>query len=221
MVQKEYIFRFLRDLRNNNSKDWMDANRDRYETAKACWLNEIEKILERLSKHDAHFSNVKPKDAIERINNNLMYHPEKPTYKDHFGCEPTSVNNKGAVYISVGPSHSFIGGGIHNPQKDILDKVRKAIDYDGKKLQNIIDSADIKDYFGGLSKDHKKLKTSPKGYSKDHKHIELLRRKDFTVIKQLTEDDVTGTNFIDIVEQAYLKMKPLNDYMSKAISVDD
>ena len=219
MVQKDYIFRFLRDLRQNNSKDWMGANRDRYETAKACWLNEIDKILERLAKHDSGFSQIKPKDAIERINNNLMYHPEKPTYKDHFGCEPTSVKNRGAVYISVGPSQSFIGGGLHNPEKETLDKVRKAIDYNGQKLKDIIVSKDIQNYFGGLSEDPKKLKTSPKGYNQDHEQIELLRRKNFTVMKQLTEDEVTGDNFIDIVEEAYLKMKPLNDYLTKAMSV--
>lgn len=219
MVQKEYIFRFLRDLRKNNSKDWMDANRNRYEKAKTCWLDEIEKILERLAKHDSGFSQVKPKDAIERINNNLMYHPEKPTYKDHFGCEPKSVKNQGAVYIAVGPSQSFIGGGMHNPEKESLDKVRKAIDYDGHKLHDIIESKDIQDYFEGLSKDPKKLKTSPKGYSQDHEHIELLRRKNFTVMKQLTEDEVTGDEFINIIEKAYLKMKPLNDYLGRAMSV--
>ena len=220
MVQKDYIFRFLRDLRQNNSKDWMDANRNRYETAKECWLNEIENILERLAKHDSIFSQVKPKSAIERINNNLMYHPEKPTYKDHFGCEPTSVKNRGAVYISVGPSQSFIGGGIHNPEKETLDKIRKAIDYDGQKLKQIINSDNIQNYFGGLSDDPKKLKTSPKGYSQDHNHIELLRRKNFTVMKQLTEDEVTGDKFVDIVEETYLKMKPLNDYLTKAMSVN-
>ena len=219
MVQKDYIFRFLRDLQNNNSKDWMDANRDRYETAKACWLNEIDKILERLAKHDSGFSQLKPKDAIERINNNLMYHPEKSTYKDHFGCEPNTVKNQGAVYISVGPSNSFIGGGMHNPEKETLDKVRKAIDYDGQILRDIIDSRDIQNYFGGLSNDPKKLKTSPKSYDQNHDHIELLRRKNFTVMKRLTEDDVTGDHFIDLVEEAYLKMKPLNDYLTKALGV--
>lgn len=199
----------------------MDAHRDRYDTAKACWLNEIEKILERLSKHDSSFSQTRPKDAIERINNNLLYHPGRPTYKDHFGCEPNSVKNRGAVYISVRPSQSFIGGGLHNPEKEILDKVRKAIDYDGHKLKEIIESDAIQNYFGGLSNDPKKLKTSPKGYRKDHKHIELLRRKNFTVMKQLTEDEVTCDNFIDIVEEAYLKMKPLNDYLTKAMSVEN
>ena len=219
MVQKEYIFRFLRDLKRNNSKDWMDANRERYETAKACWLNEIERILKRLSKHDTVFSQVQPKDAIERINNNLMYHPEKPTYKDHFGCEPTSIKNQGAVYIAIGPGRSFIGGGIHNPKKDTLDKIRLAIDYDGQKLHQIINSKNIQNYFGGLTEDPKKLKIAPKGYPKDHEQIELLRRKNFTVMKQLTEEEVTGNDFIDIVEEAYLKMKPLNDYFTKALSI--
>ena len=72
---------------------------------------------------------------------------------------------------------------------------------------------------GAYRRDPKKLKTSPKNYTQDHKHIELLRRKNFTVMKQLTEDEVTGDNFIEIVEEAYLKMKPLNDYLTKALGV--
>ncbi|MGB5983002.1 MAG: DUF2461 domain-containing protein [Nonlabens sp.] len=214
----EYIFRFLRDLRNNNSKDWMDEHRDRYETAKERWIEEVEKILERLSEHDSRLAKLDASDTIERINNNLLYHPEKPTYKDHFGCEPGSVKKQGVIYISVGPSSSFIGGGLHNPDKKILDQVRKAIDERGEKLQEIIDSDNIQEYFNGLSSDPKKLKTAPQGYDKGHEHIELLRRKNFTVMKQLTEDEVTGSHFIDLVEEAYLKMKPLNDFLTEAVS---
>ncbi|GAA0871058.1 DUF2461 domain-containing protein [Gangjinia marincola] len=218
MVKKEYIFRFLRDLQNNNTKEWMDAHRDRYETAKERWLVEIEKILKRLGQHDPQFEQIDPKEANERINNNLLYHPEKPTYKDHFGCEPTSVKKQGAIYISVGPQSSFIGGGMHNPEKETLDKVRKAIDQNGEELQAIIESEDIQEYFGGLTPDEKKLKTAPQNYAKDHEHIELLRRKNFTVMKKLTEDEITDDQFIDRVEEAYLKMKPLNDFLTKAMN---
>ncbi|MFD0860598.1 DUF2461 domain-containing protein [Sungkyunkwania multivorans] len=217
MVSKEYIFRFLRDLRKNNSKDWMDEHRDRYETAKERWIEEVSNILERLSRHNAEFDRVDPKKTIERINNNLLYHPNKPTYKHHFGCEALGKKGNGTLYISIGPSRSFVGGGIHNPSKEDLDNLREAIDYNGEELRKIIDSKDIQDYFGGLTEDDQKLKTAPRGYDQDHEHIELLRRKDFTVMKQLTEEEVTGDHFIDIVEEAHLKMRPFNSYLQEAL----
>ena len=219
MVSMEYIFRFLRDLKNNNDKSWMDKNRDRYETAKERWTHEVEKIFERLAEHDALFEKLEPSKTVERINNNLLYHPEKPTYKHHFGCEPASDKHSAAsIYISVGPQRSFIGGGIHNPNKESLDLIREKIDKEGDELKQVIESDAIQNYFGGLTEDERKLKTAPRDYDRDHKHIELLRRKDFTVMKQLTEDEVTGDGFIDIIEESYLKMKDFNSFFNEALN---
>ncbi len=79
------VLKFLGDLSKNNSKEWMDANRDKYLTAKECWLNEVEKILTILCKYDyEHFSLLEPKKCISRITNNRMFNPDLPTYKTYF-----------------------------------------------------------------------------------------------------------------------------------------
>jgi uncharacterized protein (TIGR02453 family) len=196
----------------------MDANRDRYEEAKQIWIAEVEQILERLAKHDAYYEKITPKSAIERINNNLVYHPNKPTYKDHFGFSP-NPNNGAGIYVSAGTGYSFIGGGIHNPHRDTLKQIRSAIDYDGERLKEIIESDDFQSYWGDLDEDKDQLKTSPKGYSQDHPHIELLRRKHFTVSKRITQADILADDFPGIVEEAYLQLKPLMDYLVKATEV--
>ncbi|MEM1326951.1 MAG: DUF2461 domain-containing protein [Bacteroidota bacterium] len=215
-MSKRKIFEFLRDLNDNNSKDWMDANRGRYEEAKQIWIAECGRILDRLEKHDDYFSKIKPKDTIERINNNLLYHPNKPTYKDHFGFSPSSGKGSG-IYVSAGTSYSFIGGGVHNPSNEVLKQIRGAIDYDGEELQKAIDSKTFQGFWGGLDEDEDKLKTSPKGYTQDHKHIELLRRKHFTASKRITQQDILSDDFPELIEEAYLKLKPLTDYLAKAL----
>ena len=40
-----------------------------------------------------------------------------------------------------------------------------------------------------------KLKTSPKAYSQDHKHIELLRYKSFAVMHSLTQEEIKDDDF--------------------------
>ncbi len=71
MNAKQEILNFLKDLQQNNSKLWMDANRERYNAAKEMWLAEVKKLLEILSKHDyEHFSQFEPKQCISRITNN-------------------------------------------------------------------------------------------------------------------------------------------------------
>ena len=221
MVEKEYIFRFLRDLSNNNSKEWMDENRSRYHTAKERWLKEVDLILQRLSKHDAYFEQFKPKDTIMRINNNRQFNPDKPIYKDYFACSPNLKTDAFAkIHISTGISWSFLGGGLWRPEKSVLNQVRDAIDYDGDELLEIINAKEFQDFFGGLADDPDKLKTAPRNYSKDHKHIELLRYNNITAQAELTQKMVASDGFVDYVEQAFVTLQPLNTFFDKAISVE-
>jgi uncharacterized protein (TIGR02453 family) len=219
MKEKQYIFDFLDDLTRHNSKDWMDENRSRYETAKSYWLDEIAKMLDRLSQYDTNFERFEPKDTIMRITNNRMFHPEKPVYKTHFAFSPTKKKDEYApIFFSYGSASSLIGGGIWRPNKDILKKVRVAIDYDGETLQNAITSKEFTDFFGGLQEDDQKLKSAPKGYDKAHPHIELLRYKNFTAAIEPTRKQLLNQELADIVEEVYLKLKPMNDFFHTALS---
>ncbi len=223
MVDKAYIFRFLRDLSNNNSKEWMDENRDRYHTMKERWLHEIELILERLAKHNPYFERINPKQTISRINNNRRFHPDKPVYKNNVTCSPAGKKTEGisTFFISVGPGESFIGGGLYHPPKEQLDKIRAAIDFNGDKLKEILDGKDFKSFYGGLNHYDDKLVTSPQNYNQDHKHIDLINNKSFTATVDLTEAEVISDDFVDLVEKAYLKYRPLDEYLTKAITMGE
>lgn len=214
-MSKQKIYAFLRDLSDNNSKDWMDAHRDRYEEAKQIWIEECERMLDRLKKHDARYEPVTAKDTIERINNNLLYHSEKPTYKDHFGFAPNQQKG-GGLYVSVSPPYSFIGGGYHNADSKTLKAIRAAIDERGDDLTKILQSKKFVDFYGGLDDDPDQLKTSPKDYDQDHPHIELLRRKKFTVSHRITQAEVVSDDFPALVEKAFIAIKPLNDFLLDA-----
>lgn len=217
MSNNAYIFRFLRDLRNNNSKEWMDENRGKYEQAKEYWIAQCQEILNALSDIDSDFGNVTPKKTIGKINNNLLYHPDKPTYKDYFSCEPSKhLDKKASFYIHMGPGQSFIAGGFYRPDKEKLDKIRKAIDSSGSKLERILNSEEFKKFYGTLDRQDDKLKTSPQGYSSDHKYINLLNFKSFTVRHDLTNDQVTGDNYVSIIEEGYKKIQPFLHFLSEA-----
>ncbi len=219
-ADKKEIFRFLKDLRENNSKAWMDANRARYTQAKATWLAEIERILDFLRNDDsAYFGRFEAKDCISRITNNRMYKPDLPPYKDYFTF---SVMDKSDIFspihISVGAESSFVGCGYHHPDKATLKNIRDAIDYEGEVLQEILEEKSFKAFFGGLSDYNEKLKTSPKGYAKDHPFVEYLRYKNFTVMRSLSKAEVASEGFVEIVEKAYILSKPFQAFLKKANS---
>lgn len=220
-MSKRQIFDFLRDLRDNNSKDWMDENRDRYHTAKASWLEEVDAMLQRLRKHDPSLEKIVPKECIMRINNNNVFHPDKPTYKDNFGFDPYRGRGRVSFYVHVSPSGSFIGGGLYHPDRDQLKSIREAIDYDGHELKKLMDNNKFHDYFGGFGATEDALKTSPRDYDAEHEHIEMLRLKSFVVMHDITQKEIISPDFVDEVEKAFLLMQPFNDYLRKAISVKE
>lgn len=220
MNTKKYIWEFFLDLQNNNSKEWMDENRERYHMAKQYWLDEVAAVLARLSKHDAYFEMFEPKDTIQRINNNRMFHPDRPVYKGYFSSSPSAKTDQiSKIFFALGPEFTMIGGGIWRPENKELKSIRDAIDYDAEELLNIINKKKFVKLFGGLSNDKNQLKTSPRGYSNDHPNIDLIRRKSFTASIEPLKKEIMSANLTDLIEEAYLTLKPFNKWLEKAISV--
>ena len=220
MNKKKFIWDFLQDLANNNSKEWMDEHRGRYHEAKGYWIDEITSILERLSSHDPYFDVFQPKKTISRINNNRMFHPDKPIYKSNFSFAPMSkTDHVMKIYFAFGPEFSVIGGGVYRPEKEGLQSIREAIDFDPSDLLKITSSKNFKKVFGGLADDPTQLKRSPKGFDRDHKHVDLLRRKSFTGSYVPTKTLLLKSNLTDLIEEAYLTLRPLNLWLLKAMSV--
>ena len=211
---------FLRDLSSNNSKEWMDENRSRYREAKDCWIKEVTVILNRLDQYNTGFGFVAPKDTISRINNNRRFHPDKPIYKDFFSCEVSGRNEELSLfYIAVGSSWSFVGGGLHNPTSQQLKAFREAVDYEGDVLEKILGDQKFQNFYGGLTHFRDILKTAPRGYPTDHPYIEYLRYKSITATRDLSDREIISGRFVDLVEEAYVTFKPLEDFLLRATGV--
>ncbi len=84
----------------------------------------------------------------------------------------------------------------------------------------IVENDKFKQMFHGLSDEDEQLKSSPKGYEKDHPHIHLLRRKSFTARIKPDKEMLIEGDLASIVEEAYLTLQPLVRWLQKAISID-
>lgn len=211
------VFEFLRELQKNNSKEWMDENRKRYNESRGFVISWADEVMGKIGKVDPDFKPSTGKKAISRINNNLMFHPDKPVYKDHFGVEMNLSGGPSGFYVQLGLSNNFIGGGIWAPSKEQIEKMRSAIDYDGEKLKKIVSAKKFQETYGELSTDGA-LKTSPKDYDKDHKHIDLLRLKRYASMVSITQDDITSDDFQERVVELYEILMPLGQYVNKAVN---
>ncbi|MDC7994590.1 DUF2461 domain-containing protein [Altibacter sp. HG106] len=212
------LFSFLERLVQHNSTDWMDDHRSEYHDIRDDFIAWLDQMNLRLAQLDPDYFDTPGKKAINRINNNLMFHPNRPVYKDHFGAGLDQVSKQGDFYLHFGVEACFIGGGYWHPNSKLLRSIRQAIDYNGNELQKILDTPSFKKMFGSLVVDDP-LKTAPKGFSQDHEHINLLRRKSFAVTRPLNRTEIVADNFEEVVVEIYKEMLPFRRYLNQAVTV--
>lgn len=212
------LFSFLEQLQVNNSKEWMDEHRSEYKQVRNDYIHWLNQMDIKLAEIDDNYYHTSGKKAINRINNNLLYHPNKPVYKDHFGAGLDKRPNTSDFYIHLGVNECFLAGGFYRPKPDFLKSIREAIDYNGEELKQIINQSNFQKIFGGLMKDEE-LKTSPKGFTQDHKHIHLLRQKSLVAHRPLTKKQVCSSSFDNVVIETYQAMLEFRRYLNKAVTV--
>ncbi len=212
------LFDFLERLQQNNTKEWMDLHRKEYQAVRSFFVYWLDELNSKLAAIDPDYFDTPGKKSINRINNNLMFVPHKPIYKDHFGAGLDQLTKQGDFYIEVGLKQCLLAGGFWRPEKSILRSIRDAIDYNGEELVAILEKPSFKKLFGGLYHDDP-LKTAPKGFSKEHPHIDLLRRKTFAVEVSLSRKRILDPNYQEYCMEVYLEMLPFRRYLREAVSV--
>jgi len=213
------LFKFLETLQKNNSKEWMDANRRYYHEIRDAHIAWLDQLSLKLAKVDKDYTPTTGKKGINRINNNLMFHPNKPVYKDHFGAGLDQQSKQGDFYIHIGVNESFIAGGYYKPKSELLSSIREAIDFNGEELKKIISKKSFKEMFGGLIQTGNELTNSPEGFSQKHEHIDLLKYKTFAVERSITREEIASPSFVDYVIKIYQEMLPFRRYLNKAVTV--
>jgi len=221
-IMRPYLT-FLKELAIHNSKEWMDENKKSYQDTKAEFLEDVAVILKGVSEWEPEMLVFKPKDCVFRQNRDVRFSANKMPYKTNFAAyfSPKGKKSEGpGYYLHLSPGSSFIGGGIYNPMSETLKKIRTEIDYSGGELEKIESNKEFQSFFGKI--DGEKLKTSPRDYDSDHQYIDYLRLKSFTVHSPLSDKDIESGNFINLALDGFRKLKPLQDFLSKAIEeVDD
>jgi len=212
--------KFLSDLRHNNDRLWFAENRSRYESARDNFSLFVQAVIDEIVRFDPIFKGLEAKSCIFRINRDIRFTHDKSVYKTNFGAFMVRGGKKSAdrfpgYYLHIEPGQSFISGGSYIPPSPWLNAIRERIAEDGDTLQKIINSREYRKYFSGL--EGEKLKVPPRGFSRDHPHIELIKMKSFLPEKSLTDSEVIDPGFFNVVVGAFRAMKPLNDFLTTGI----
>lgn len=209
---------FLADLKENNTREWFEANRERYESARNNFKDFVTELINRIGAWDEGIKKLHAKDCIFRIYRDVRFSKNKDPYKTHFGAWMNARGRKSesaGYYFHLEPGNNFIAGGVYMPPAAELKAIRQEIDYNLNDFEQILKSPDFKKYFGTLGGE--KLKTAPKDYPKDHPAIEWLKHKDFIMEHYLEDEDVLSEDLLENCDNIYRAMIPLNRFMNEAL----
>ncbi|MEZ4838812.1 DUF2461 domain-containing protein [Flavobacterium sp.] len=220
MARKEAL-QFIEDLKNNNNKEWFHENKKRYETFKKEYQNLIAEILQEMKPLDTALANLEVKNCTFRINRDIRFSKDKSPYKSNMGIwlsTNRNLKNSPGYYIHFEKGCSFIAGGLYCPESEELKKVRKEIAFFYEDLEKISSNAAFKKEFGAFDRDDANvLKKAPKDYDPNHPAIEFLKLKSFTATQKIKDDLFLDTDFAKKIAQKLIALKPLNDFLNRAL----
>ena len=160
---------FLRDLEDNNEREWFHANRWRHEVFVLAPARLLASDLEDFGGHH-----------IFRPWNDTRFH-HRPPIKEHLGMT-IGYGGAGGWYVELSLDGLVVAGGLYRPAPDQLERMRRAIDVPrhASALDRAIAAADA----GGLAVNEPELVRAPRGYPADHPRLRLLRCKSLTVTRR-------------------------------------
>ncbi|MBL0099359.1 MAG: DUF2461 domain-containing protein [Saprospiraceae bacterium] len=225
MLQQETIG-FLKELRQNNNKEWFDQNRKRYEKVKADYLGLAGRLLEAMQKEDPTLDGVTAKECIFRINRDIRFSNDKTPYKTNLGIalHPGGKKfNMAAYYIHIEPDgQSFAGGGIWMPDKALLSKIRKELHYFYSDFQEVLANPGFKKTFKDLDiEEGQKLSRPPKGYEANDPAIEYLKLKSFTASAPIAGELLTSVKLVPHIMDVLKNIKPLIHFINRGLISDE
>jgi uncharacterized protein (TIGR02453 family) len=170
---------FLRELKENNHRDWFQPRKEIFETrVKAPMLQLVEAL-------NAEFASLapecvtEPSKAIYRIYRDTRFSSDKTPYKTHIAANfHPSTGEKHSVagyYCSVGAEQIEWAAGVYMPGPEALLQLRQAISQHFDEFRSVALDKRVTKFTGELQGEA--LSRPPKGFAPEDPAVEWIKRK--------------------------------------------
>lgn len=209
-------FEFLKKIKENNNREWFTQNKPEFDSIVKENKVFFNQVYEELQKHDS-LEGI----HIFRIYKDVRFSKDKTPYKTNFGVSfsRTKPMLRGGYYVHIEPNNSFVGGGFWAPNNEDLFRIRKEFELDTTEINKITSDKTFVKYFGEL-KGEDGVKTAPKGFDKNNPAIDLIRKRQYVVMRKFSDKEVLSADFQKEIIATFLAMRPLFDYMSEVLTTD-
>lgn len=210
---------FLEELKKHNDREWFNAHKAEFLIGQEQIEQFADGLLQRLNLHDV-IETPSGKKSLYRPYRDIRFSKDKTPFKTYWGgsFRRAGAQRRGGYYYHFEKGNSFIAAAFWGPSAADLKLIRADIDFDGKPLRDIISSEEFVSNFGNLQGEQ--LKTAPKGFDAAHPDIDLLRYKQFLLIRKFSDAELLSDNFAVLADEVFRAMRSFLDYMSSVLSGD-
>jgi len=224
------LFEFLEELAENNDRTWFQSNRSRYEEVirepLRAFVRDFDAPLEAISPHVV-ADDRKSGGSLFRIHRDTRFSKDKSPYKTwaalQFRHEAGKDVHAPGFYFHLQPGNVLMGAGCWHPARDALEAIRDAIAEDAEAWLEVRDGVldEVRDGVldTGFELEGEFLKRAPRGYPTEHAAVEDLKRKDFIVVRHLSEEFVCQPDFVDTYAGLCAEASSLMRFLTAAIGV--
>jgi uncharacterized protein (TIGR02453 family) len=205
---------FLGELAENNTKEWFDKQRVRYEALRKQFETVVGEVIIGISAFDTEILHVQPKDAMFRINRDVRFAKDKSPYKTTFSAafNPHGKNSDmAAYYFEINHYGELsLGGGMYMPEAENLSRLRENIAAHPEQIEAVLADKDFELSYGDLDRSTS-LVNLPRGYDTDVPHADLIRLKTFFAARtmHLQSDYEDTTALAAVIVKHYQALYPL------------
>ncbi|WP_167616571.1 DUF2461 domain-containing protein [Maribellus sediminis] len=212
------VLEFLNELAANNNREWFQDNKKWYDQSREKVLFLTDVLINEIGKFDPEVRGLQPKDCMFRIFRDVRFSHDKRPYKTNFGsfiCKGGRKSMNPGYYFHLEPGGCFVGGGIYMPPAEPLRTIRSFMADHAEEFLEFTQDPDFKKDFPEMYDD--RLKTAPKGFPKDHEHMDLLRYKSFIFSKTFSDKVVKSDKYIETMVDTFHQLYPVNSFLYRAL----
>ncbi|MBK8279162.1 MAG: DUF2461 domain-containing protein [Saprospiraceae bacterium] len=216
----ENFLKFFKSLNKNNHKEWFNKNKSTYEASvKKPFEKLVADLIFKMQKLHPGFQ-CEVKDAVFRINRDIRFSKDKTPYKTNVSaviCHGGRKNmtNPG-LYLELAPGNLSIYGGVYQPDKEQLSKIRTAIATSPKEIKKLKADKKFSETFGHIKGEVNKV--LPPEFKEAAKVESLIANKQFYFNATYNNDQlILADDLVPFIMKHYAIGLPWSNFLSNAL----
>ncbi|MEM7458264.1 MAG: DUF2461 domain-containing protein [Pseudomonadota bacterium] len=204
--------KFLRTLKQNNSRDWFNDNKTWYESA---WKAPANAFIEAMCFRLQAQTDTEHSAKLFRIHRDIRFSKDKTPYNSHLHILLRREGSKAGLFFGLQTDRLVLGAGMMGFDKAQLNAYRDAVT--GPSGDTLASALNTLLKQGGRMNEPD-LARVPKPFDKTHAHAELLRRKTLTIWQDIADPHtVERSNLVEICMTQFSKYDTVSDWLNKHV----